>query len=252
MWIILIAERIAYVKSQVVENLAEDKSDENSSSTNSQNDINYINQAIGEPIHSVKDEKDTYLTQDSQEDFDFIDGVDVPIEFIEGKVDNSIEYYIWTWKRDFQSIDKCVMVKSQDVPIEVANEQEIEACMQEEVVSDMILPDVYRVDTEIHTDVQLEIPIIKSEEKCVTQSEPKLVQDVALLHDTPIPLQTIAQPMTEQKVLLPDRALQGKLIPIPHASWRETLRSESVRKKLQYIQAQYADPLLNHLISKIV
>ena len=48
-------------------------------------------------------------------------------------------------------------------------------------------------------------------------------------HDTPTSHQTIAQPMTEQKVLLPDRALQGKLIPITHASWRETLRSASVR-----------------------
>ena len=45
----LIAERIAYVKSQKVENLAEDKSDENSSSINSQNDVNYIKHVIGEP-----------------------------------------------------------------------------------------------------------------------------------------------------------------------------------------------------------
>ena len=37
--------------------------------------------------------------------------------------------------------------------------------------------------------------------------------------------------MTELKVLLPDRALQGKLILITHAGWRETLRSESVRKE---------------------
>ena len=56
----LIAERIVYVKSQEVENLAEDKSDENSSSINSQNDVNYINHVIDEPIDSVKDEKDTY------------------------------------------------------------------------------------------------------------------------------------------------------------------------------------------------
>ena len=55
----LIAERIAYVKSQEVGYLAEDKSDENSSSINSQNVINYINHVIGELIDSVKDEKDT-------------------------------------------------------------------------------------------------------------------------------------------------------------------------------------------------
>ena len=150
----LIAERIAYVKSQEVENLAEDKSDENSGSMNSQNDANYINHVIGEPIDSVKDEKDICLTQD----FDFIDGVDVPIELIEGKVDNYSMGYPITYasgKVDFQSIDICEMVKLQDVPIEVhkeqvTNEQEIEECIQGEVVSDMMLLEVYRVDTGIH------------------------------------------------------------------------------------------------------
>ena len=106
------------------------------------------------------------------------------------------------------------MVELQDVPIEVTNEQEIEGCIQEEVVSDMTLPEVYRVDTEIHTDVQLEIPIIKSEEKCLTQCEPKLVQDMTLLPDTPTPAQTNAQSKIVQKISLPDRAVQGKLIPI--------------------------------------
>ena len=91
------------------------------------------------------------------------------------------------------------MVKLQDVPIGVTNEQEVEVCIQEEeLVSDMTLPEVYRVDTEIHTDVQLETPMIKSEEKCVTQNEPKFVQDMALLHDTTTPSQTNAQSMTEQ------------------------------------------------------
>ena len=140
-------------------------------------------------------------------------------------------------KVDFQSTDKCEMVKLQDVPIEVhkelvTNEQEIGECIQEEVVSDMALPEVYKVDTETHTDIQLETPMINSEEKCVTQNEPKLVQDMAVLHDTPTPPQTIAQPMTEQKISLPDRAIQGKLIPITHESWRNILRSESVRKEI--------------------
>ena len=67
------------------------------------------------------------------------------------------------------------------------------------------------------------------------QSEPKLVQDMALLHDTLTPLLTIAQAMIGQKVLLPDRAIIGKVIPITHANWRETLRSESVRRKFQHI-----------------
>ena len=46
----LIAERIAYVKNQEVENLA----DENSSSIHSQNDVDYINHVNHEPIDSVK------------------------------------------------------------------------------------------------------------------------------------------------------------------------------------------------------
>ena len=95
----------------------------------------------------------------------------------------------------------------------------------------MTLPEVYRVDTEIHTDILLETPMIKLEKKCVTQCKLKLVQDMALLHDTPTPPQTIPQPMTEQKVLLLARALQGMLIPITHASQRETLRSASARKE---------------------
>ena len=106
----------------------------------------------------------------------------------------------------------------------------------------MTLPEVYRVDTEIHSDVQLDTPMIKLEEKCVPQSKPKLVWDMALLHDTPTPPQTIAQPMTEQMVLLPDRALQGKLIPITHASQRETFRSESVRKETP----TYTDSICRH------
>ena len=51
------------VKGQVVENLAEDKSDENYSSINSQNNVNYINHVIGELIYSVKNEQDTCLTK---------------------------------------------------------------------------------------------------------------------------------------------------------------------------------------------
>ena len=66
------------------------------------------------------------MTQDLQENFDFIDGDDIPIELIEGKVDNySIEHPITYAHGEvgFQSIDKCEIVKLQDIPIEVANEQ---------------------------------------------------------------------------------------------------------------------------------
>ena len=80
---------------------------------------------------------------------------------------------------DSQGIDECKTEKLQDIPIEVANEQELEECMQEETVSDMTLPEIYRVDEKIHTDVQLEIPVIKSEGHIV-QDEPKLVQDRTL------------------------------------------------------------------------
>ena len=171
----LIAERTAYVKSQEIENLAEDKSDENSCSINSQNDVNYINHVIGEPIDSVKDEKDTCLTKDTQENFGNIEDIGVPNEFIERMenryfIENPVTY---VYEVDLQSIDKYEILELKDVLIEVTNEQEIEACIQEEVVSDMALPEVYRADTEIHTDIQLETPMIKSEEICVPQSEPK-------------------------------------------------------------------------------
>ena len=222
---------------------------------NPQNDVNYVNHVLGKLIDSFKNEKDTCysLTQDLQGDFDFIDGVDVPIKLTERKADN---YFIenpmtYVYQVDLKSIDKYEIVELQDVhgkvelqdiPIAVINEQEIEACTQEEeVVGDMALPEVYRVDTEIHTGIQLETPMIKSEEKCVTPSEPKLVQDMALFHDTPTPPQTIAQSMTEQKISLPGRVLQAKLIPITHASQRETLRS--VRKEIP----TYTDSICRHL-----
>ena len=87
--------------------------------------------------------------------------------------------------------------------------------MQEEVVSDITLSEVYRADEKIHTDVKLETPIIKAEKRCIVQDESKLVQDMTLICDTPTPLQTNAQaqPMTERKVSLPDGTIIGKLTP---------------------------------------
>ena len=73
----LIAERIAYAKSQEAENLTKDINHD--VSANSQHKVNYVNQ---EPIDSVKGGKDTCLTQDLQEDDE------VPNEFIEGEVDD--------------------------------------------------------------------------------------------------------------------------------------------------------------------
>ena len=98
----------------------------------------------------------------------------------------------------------------------------------------MTLPEIYRVDERIHTDVQLEIPIIKSEKVHIVQDEPKLVQDGTLICDIPNPLQTNvqAQHMTAQKVSLPDRANIDKTIPTTYVSRRESLGSEVVRKKI--------------------
>ena len=253
-------------KNQKAEKLTKDHHDK-ISITNSQSNMNPVNY---EPINL-----DTGLTQDLQENVESIQSVSIVTTIIEGKVDDysiqhsvtspheeniqDIEIYdmvempdIFTSitddqeiekfmleeeEIDFQEIDEYKIVKLQGVPIKVVNEQELEECMQEEIVSDMTLPEIYRVDEKMHTGVNLETPIIKSEERCVIQSEPTLFLDIALLCDTPTPLQTNAQaqPMMEQKVLLPDRAIIGKLIPITHASKRETLRSELVRKEIQHI-----------------
>ena len=146
---------------------------------------------------------------------------------------------------DSQGIDECKTEKLQDIPIEVAKEQELEECMQEEVVSDMTLPEIYRVDERIHTDVQLEMPIIKSEKGHIVQDEPRLVQDRTLIHAIPNPLQNNAQAqhMTEQKVSLPDRANIGKIILTTHESSRQSLRSEVVRKEIStYIDSLCRPP----------
>ena len=96
----------------------------------------------------------------------------------------------------------------------------------------MTLPEICRVDEKIHTDVQLEILIIKSEEGHIMQDEPKLVQDRTLICATPNPLQTNAQGqhMTELKVSLPDRANIGKIVPTTYVSRRESFRSGSSQK----------------------
>ena len=91
--------------------------------------------------------------------YDVAEMLDIPTRIADDQV---IEEFMLE-KIDSQGIDECKIVKVQDVPIKVVNEQNLEECMQEEEeVSDMTLPEIYRV--KIHTDVQLEIPIIKSEE----------------------------------------------------------------------------------------
>ena len=95
---------------------------------------------------------------------------DIPTRIADDQV---IEEFVLEEEQiDSQGIDECKTEKLQDMPIEVANKQELEEYIQEEVVSDMTLPEIYRVDEKIHTDVQLEIPIIKSEEGHIVQDEP--------------------------------------------------------------------------------
>ena len=88
----LIAERIAYAKSQETENMT--KEIHYDDSTNLQNYVNYVNYELIDPVKDEKDlsnrdlvEKDTCLMQDLQEDFNFIENDDILIELIEGKVD---------------------------------------------------------------------------------------------------------------------------------------------------------------------
>ena len=73
-----------------------------------------------------------------------------------------------------------------------------------------------------------------------------------MICDTPATIQTIAEPMIEQHISLLDRALQGKLIPTKHASRRETLRFESVRKEIPAYIDSICRPPSKPLISKIV
>ena len=258
----MITERVEYAKRQKAEILTKDHHD-HISNTNSQSNMNSVNY---EPINL-----DTGLTQDLQENVESIQSVSIVTTIIEGKVDDysvtspheeSIqdidiydivemaniptgiaddqvieEFMLEEEEIDSQGIDECKIVKLQEVPMEVANEQELEECMLEEVVSDMTLPEIYRVDEKIPTDVQLEILIIRSEGHIV-QDEPKLVQDRTLICAIPNPLQTNAQPqpMTEQRVSLADRANIGKIIPTTYVSRRERVRDlKWSERKFQHI-----------------
>ena len=73
------------------------------------------------------------MTKDAQEKFGNIEEINVLIEFMERMediycIENPMTY---VYEVDLQNIDKCEMVELQDAPIEVTNEQEIEACIQE-------------------------------------------------------------------------------------------------------------------------
>ena len=106
------------------------------------------------------------MTQDLQENVESIQSVSIVTTIIEGKVDDySIQHSVTSpYQENIQNIDIYDVVEMPDIPTRIAGDQVIEEFMLEEVVSDMTLPEIYRVDEKIHTDVQLEIPIIKSEE----------------------------------------------------------------------------------------
>ena len=61
---------------------------------------------------------DPFLVQDSQQNTEIIDDIEVPIEFIEGKIDNYSTEPSITYKSkeetDFESIDECKTVDLQD------------------------------------------------------------------------------------------------------------------------------------------
>ena len=174
-------------------------------------------QSVSVPTKIIEGKIDDYSIQHSVlssheehiQDIDIYDMVEMPNISTRITDDPIIEEFMLEEEEiDSQGIGECKTEKLQDIPIEVAKEQELEECMQEEVVRNMTLPEIYRVDERIHTDVQLEIPIIKLEEGHIVQDEPKLVQDRTLICAIPNPLLPNAQAKhkTEQKVSLPDRA----------------------------------------------
>ena len=164
----LIAGGIEYVKNQEVKSLT----DENSSL---QNDVNYVNHEL---IDFVKDEKDIALTQDLQGNVESVQSVSVATKIIEGEVDDySIQHSVTSpHEENIQDIDIHDMVEMPDIPTKIADDQVIEEFMLEEeeidsqgideckteklqeipieeieeyieeVVSDMTLPEKYRVD----------------------------------------------------------------------------------------------------------
>ena len=223
----MIAKRIEFAKTQKAEKLAKDQHD-HISNTNLQSRVNPLSyepinldidlqenvesvQSISIVTTSIEGKEDDYPIQHSvisshEEDiqdidiYDVVEMPDIPARIADDQV---IEEFILEEEEiDSQGIDEYKTEKLQDIPIEVADKQELEEFMQEEVVSDMTLPEIYRVDERIHTDVHLEIPIIKSEKGHIVQDEPKLVQDRTLICDTanPLPTNAQAQHMTEQKV----------------------------------------------------
>ena len=130
----LIAERIAYAKSQKTKNLTKDIHN-NDDSTNSQSNhvryemintcsthdsansetIEFDTSLTQDSVDSESIDIDSYLVQDSEKNNEIIDNIEVPIEFIEGKIENySTEPSITYGSEEFQSIGKCKTIDLQD------------------------------------------------------------------------------------------------------------------------------------------
>ena len=105
-------------------------------------------QSFGVPTKINEGKVDDYSIQHSVispheeniQDIDIYDMVEMP-DISTRTTDNQVIGEFMLEKIDFQGIDKSETTELQDLPIEVANEQELEECMQEEVVSDMTLPE---------------------------------------------------------------------------------------------------------------
>ena len=195
------------------------------------------------------------MVQDSEKNVEIMDEIEVPIEFIEGKIENySTEPSISYRSEEFQSIDECKTidlqdkqemeecivsktVKLPDIPIRDIEEQEVE-----EVVSDVILPEMCSTKENLCTDkLKLEVPKINAVEICkmpsetksempmleepsepkletsiiketsIMQSESKLIQDMALISDVPTPFHNHAQPMTKWEISVSNKTILSKL-----------------------------------------
>ena len=120
---------------------------------------------------------------------------------------------------------------------------EIDTYVPEEVVSDITWLEVYKVDVEIHTYMQLDKQVIlppaiySSEEKGGTQSQPKLVKNMSSLPDKPIPaLAQDAQPkvvpqISSSEISLLKGSTQDKLITTTHESFEEIAKCKALNRE---------------------
>ena len=117
---------------------------------------------------------------------------------------------------------------------------EIDTCVLEEVVSDIILQEVYKVDVEIHRDMQLEKQVIfpptiySAEDMGVTLSQPRLVKNMSPLPDKPIPhyLKHVTQPKVVSHISsLETSETQDKIITTTHAEFGKNMKLKLMNRE---------------------